>query len=367
VPGEDLVIADPPNLGAVARQLLRDPDRLASLSAHALATARQPPISAAAEALIRVADRVARRSQGGATLFPQPSRRGGRATAPDRRPLAVWVPQVGRLPGPGHAGDPALAAVVRELADVRRRKAVPTAVPPARPIRTAVLDVVCTACDGDGPLGVTLASLDAALASTGRPDDVAIHVAGVPGTTGVLPPADLPIASWVLWDEPIGRGAARNDLVGRGSAPWLLVLDAGDELLPGVLELLSAETGLAEPPAAILPLAVLGAEMVVNALPPDPRRLERHAYLGRGYVIRRETLDGVDGFAESPDLAGLEDHVLWNRLAIAQAPVRLVRSFGFRLWPQQAPARLIDLDPGRTAASLRDAIVERPRARSAAR
>ena len=71
--------------------------------------------------------------------------------------------------------------------------------------------MICVPRPGDGPVSLTVESL----ASSGVA--LAVHVAADDGPT------------------PVGRGAARNHLLSSGSAPLVLVLDAGDEVLETAL------------------------------------------------------------------------------------------------------------------------------------
>ena len=93
------------------------------------------------------------------------------------------------------------------------------------------------------------------------------------------------------------------------------------------------------------PLAVLGSSMIVNAMMPESRRLERFAYLNSGYVVRRSWLEQIGGFSEDEELEEFVDHDFWTRSAALDASTVLLRNVGIRIWPKRPEFVLSDVDP----------------------
>ncbi len=117
-----------------------------------------------------------------------------------------------------------------------------------------------------------------------------------------------------------------GERVAAGSAPYVLLLHSGDEVLGPTLDRLVAVLDGDPSIDVVYPMAVLGSELVVNAMVPEQRRLASKPYLSRGYLVRRVWLDehGI----------GSDDHELWTTVVESGAGVEHLRSVGIRLWPQ---------------------------------
>jgi Glycosyl transferase family 2 len=122
-----------------------------------------------------------------------------------------------------------------------------------------------------------------------------------------------------------GLGAARNTGVDHARGPYILTLDAGDEIYPRCLEVLVGTLdALAEPAFAYPMLEVFGmtgsfvaadGDYLLNVFGWEPRRLLRWRRLDALAMIRSERLRELGGFASEVDLSGWEDYDLWCRMA----------------------------------------------------
>jgi hypothetical protein len=148
----------------------------------------------------------------------------------------------------------------------------------------------------------------------------------------------------LVHEAPLGRGLSRNALLERSAAPWLLVLDGGMRATRSLLERLWEATASAD--VVHSPVAD-PVEGLIGALPPETRRLREVPYLGSGYLVRRDVMDALGGWATDPLIEGLEDHVFWRAVAAKDIPTAMVQQvFLSRTRPDPAP-RPIDLDPRR--------------------
>lgn len=316
VPGEHLLVAERSRLGRVAAAALADPDRLAAIAAAArqLCDEELDMVGSAAR-LVEVA--------AGLLGRPVPHASGRVRATPRVAPgLAMWVPVLAPRPehpdddqGSGRRPPPPV-----DLADSRRLRRDADVSPR--------VDVICSAFVDDGPIALTVESASRCSTAaelhiwTENPSDAPHHASTV--VTRLGGPA------------AIGRGGARNALLARGDAPFVLVLDAGDEVLTGALDDL---VGLLihDPTADIaVPMAVLNDEMIVNAMPPESRRLDRFVYLGRGFLARRSALETLGGFEEHGSRQDLVDHDFWQRVVRADMKVIHRRTVGVRLWRSPA-------------------------------
>jgi hypothetical protein len=343
VPGEDVIVAEPHHLGPVLRSLLLDPSTRERIASSALATAMHA---------IDMAGSAQRLADTAATLRPGPRRS---APAPDRRqvrpadtasaPMAIWVPTMRELPVDVPADEAAGSSPSNYTAALLDR--IDEIAPPGQLLTLpddrapTWLDVQCVAGPGDGPLTLTLGCF----ASSG----VAVHIA-LDGTTAP-DLAGQPAVRTVLSHEfPVGRGRCRNALLAAGGADLILVLDAGDQILPETLErirnLFDADADL----DVAYSMARTDEPGLVNALIPESRRLARFSYLTRGYVVRRRWLESLGGYATERALQELADHDFWSRSANAGAKAVLLREVGTVLWPQRP-------SPGRDAWERRAAAV----------
>jgi hypothetical protein len=340
VPGEHLLVARPRQLGAVLAAAADDPQLLARLAASALTMTKTclDPIGSAR----RLGDLALSLPSGRAHARPSPLR--SSATGRAEPPLAEWAPTARALPTTvrpvsGHGlFVQRLLDDVHELASVGSRQRRPAAT-------TADIDVVCVGAECDGPVSLTLDSL--------MTQGVAVHLA----FDGVAVP---PLGRWdtvrsVLHNPiPVGRARCRNELFELGSAPFVLVIDAGDELLDGTLgQLVDALRADRELDLA-LTMARHGTGGLVNVFVPEARRLRKFSYLTRGYLARRDWLVKLGGFTRARTLQELVDHDFWCRSAAAGAQVRLQRRIGFALWPKRTIAGDDDREYGAAAELLRE-------------
>jgi len=342
VPGEHVLVAPAGRLATLARAALTDPDAITAIAAAAyeLCTTQLDIVASGRDLVDLAADLLARTPRPGPAAAastvtrPQPA-----APGAAKSPMATWVPCERRLPPRDGAGDPVLADMVRDAARLRLASARP--IPDRGPVDAgAVIDVVCVHAAGDGPLGPTVASL------RHQRVPLRLHIASSVGRTGDMTTGIAYATSAVHFSERVTRARARNDLLARGSAEFVLVIDSGDEVFMGVLaDLLGTLRGQSELQVAY-PMAVSGVPLIVNALIPEARRLAEFSYLGRGYLVRRGWLEELDGFDESIEVEEYLDHDFWQRTAAAGAPTRLLRQVGMRLWPQHPPIGLAVLDPG---------------------
>lgn len=311
IPGEHLLVAEPSEIGVVARAAVAHPDRLARMAEAALAAAEASlPMAPSATRLVSLARRLLTERPGALpdsevpTTPPIPQ--------PGEGPLAMWIPGR-RFPAPD-AANPSVAAKLAELGELvtEQTRANRPASPDAQPPAAVTLDVICVQAQGDRMWRWTAASLGpdaqqrllvAAVGESSERDVLALHPA-------------------------VPRGAARNLLIEGGESPYLAILDAGDQVLGDFLK--RAVAALAEDPEleVVLSLGRGPDGELTNGLIPESRRLAQGPYLGAGYVVRRSFLADLGGFSEDPYLDELVDHDFWLRATDAGAKVRLLRNFG---------------------------------------
>jgi hypothetical protein len=315
-PGVHIHFGHARSLGALAAHLARDPAKLETVRERTRELlANELDMTASAAALAELAAAVsaaaASRHRPRCGAPPEPGLRRG-ADAP---PMAEWMPvasAVERVPEPRGAGSGAVDAGDTAASLVVRRWSA--AAQPRDALRggRAAVHLPVGISSGDGPLGMTLASLR--------------DHAG---------PWELTAA------RAQSRGAARNAAAAEGEAPWLAVLDAGDAILPGGLDRLMDDVG-SDVDVVIGIAAHAGG--LLNALPPDPRRLRIASYLSRGYLVRRSFLDAIGGWSEDPLLEGMTDHDFFVRALECGGRWRFTPSIVVRLWRQAPSLRPVDVD-----------------------
>ncbi len=131
-----------------------------------------------------------------------------------------------------------------------------------------------------------------------------------------------------------GVGAARQALLERARAPWVLVLDSDDRLLPDAARLFG-EAVAAHPDAWVLGFgempdtaAAPGVAVLDPARPVDLRSLwRRNPFVSSSTLIRREPAVRVGGF---PPVRRLVDYAFW--LVLAGDPAARGR-----LWNRSVP------------------------------
>jgi hypothetical protein len=326
-PGVHLLVAEPPQLGAVIRSALAQPDLIASLAQNAYDLVRtQLSMHSQAERLVASAKRLHRQHPLPTAVRRLPAR--AAVGGPDEeKALAVWIPTTREFPPDAAPADPWLARQLRELEELRSRHAVTDlrrgcAAGPG----PLTVDVVCVQRPGDGPWRTTADSVS----RMGR--EVALHLAC---TGRTLPEEGTGLATVLTTDLPIGRGAARNALVGSTSAAYVAIVDAGDRFLGDSLRAMVSELAANPDLDVVYCMATHGAGALANVLVPEPRRLRRTPYLTRGFLVRRSLLQEIGGFVQEPHLDDFVDHCFWTEMAHRQASVRLLRRIGLQLWPHQ--------------------------------
>ena len=317
VPGEHVLVSDPKRMGLIATAALADGDRLGRMAAAADEVCRSLDMLASAQRLIAMAESV--------SSAPAPRPRESQPeddVVADDGPMAVWVPCEVSLADLSEPSPPARAVGLREPVPLREAPTIERVIS-NRPTE-GVVDLICVSGRRDGPLARTLDSLDRSPIPINR--FVAFADDGDRrGSTGLW--------AHVVMSEPVSDGPARNALLSLGTSPYVLVLNAGDELLGDTLAELVAELDDDPSVEVVYPMAVLGSSMIMNALIPEARRLRKFAYLSRGYLVRRSWLAHLGGYCTEPDLGDLADHDFWQRTAQLRGDAaRLNRRVGIRLW-----------------------------------
>jgi glycosyltransferase involved in cell wall biosynthesis len=200
-------------------------------------------------------------------------------------------------------------------------------------------DVLIPAYNAGGTIGAAVAS---ALAAEPRPAQVLVYDDGSSDDTVARAReagAEVVVGTWNR-----GVGHARQQLLARARAPWFLVLDADDQLLPGAGRLLQQAVdaspdawviGLGEVPDTVAPPA--GPAPLDPALPVDLRSLwRRNPFISSSTLVRREPAVAIGGF---PAVRRLVDYAFWLRLA-AEPDAR------GRLWNHTAPLTARALNAG---------------------
>ena len=341
VPGVHCFFGGPHSLGAVAARLVADPDRLDQVRADVTGLlGSELDMGPYAISLMNVAQSIAG-SGAAASSTPSAERRRtrqGHAPPAVAAAMAEWMPVASdaeQRPAPpterarsadGFRGPVDAGAVIEHRFFAGG--------PPEAP--AAAVHLVAGFLSGDGPVEVTAASL------LHDPVRWTMAAAAAPMVLGLEPDHDAVLPT---------RGALRNAALGGGRAEWIAVLDPGDEFLPGgLLRLL--ESG-AESGADIVVGMAAHPGGLLNALPPEQRRLDIASYLSRGYLIRRSLLTALGGWSEDPLLGGMTDHDLWQRALAAEAAWAFEPSITTRFWRQAPRLRPVDVDPAAVWSELR--------------
>lgn len=296
VPGVHLAFARGQSLVAVASSLLRAPERLAEMrhAAYDFCT-RHLSMAPSAQLLVDLAESLLGNGAAPPTATVAPARRGSQPVTPEPAPPPHHLPQL-----------PDWATSVPT--GVRERL--------VRAHATALLSGTVEVAQR-GPLGGADARVDA-LVSTAREDT------GLARTVRGLECQDVPVRILVgtasVGDDGLGvaHAVVRNELLGRVEAPYVLVLQPGQELLLGGLGRLC--DALDADPNAAASYGMLfdeGTGTLWNALPLELERLTRRAYLGTPLLVRASAVAELGGFDTDVTLIGYEDHDFWLRFARA--------------------------------------------------
>ncbi|SDC49672.1 Glycosyltransferase involved in cell wall bisynthesis [Geodermatophilus telluris] len=194
---------------------------------------------------------------------------------------------------------------------------------------TLSYEVLVPAYQAEDSIAAAVAS---ALAQEPAPLRVLVHSDG--STDATVERARAAGAEVVDAAENRGVGAARQALLERARAPWVLVLDSDDRLLPGAAGLFAGAVA-AQPDAWVLGFgevpdtsAAPDAPRLDPARPVDLRGLwQRNPFVSSSTLVRREPAVRVGGF---PAVRRLVDYAFW--LVLAGEP-----EAGGRLWNRTVP------------------------------
>jgi len=325
-PGTHILVAPRDTIGHEAHRVLADPDLLRAVRHNAYEYCkREFSMRDSAERLLQSAEDVLRRarSSGPPPEFNMPD--WPEVRAPFVPELASWVPEPYPLPAPNAVLPPGEREVINELLAERRARMALHDIHAGAPSRDAVLDVLVTRTRASGSLAATLASL-----ATQKPE-LNVHVAGI----GIPRDADLDEAiGYLTCSHETSIGAARNELIERSTAPNILFLEAGDELFEGTLAAMIERLEATPEADLIYTMAAHGENTVVNLFHPEAARLRKHAYLTRGFLVRRGAIEKLGAFAEDPGLEAYVDHDFWTRVAAhPDTQVLHLHIIGMRLEP----------------------------------
>lgn len=286
VPGKHFLMNRAESLGPVLRAALADPIRVADMAAAAYELCREE--LRMSDSLERLATAV-RRS------------RASRSAAP-RRTTPVAAPE----------------GLVRARPRLQFKVVGPAGEPRDS---SAEIDVVCIEHPYAGPFSLTRESL------AGHAAHVNLHVARIKVAS-----AGDPASRDDQDGESIGTAVAeaRNELVRQSSAPLVMFVDAGDELLGGALgQLVPALQASPESDIGV-PLVAFGSDDLLYPARPESDMVHR------GYIVRRSYLDRLGPFVgDGAGTAGV-DRTFWRRATARGGNVAVLPQVSVRLWQQSA-------------------------------
>lgn len=286
VPGEHFLMSRAESVGPVLRAALADPRGLADMAAAAYELCRTE--LRMEDSLERLASAV-RRSRALRSILPRRTKQATAASGAATTRPRLDFRTVGR------------AAEVSE--------------------RSAEVDVVCVDHSYAGPLSLTLDSL------AGHTTSVNLHVGRV--GSAKPDPKSPPVQGGKATVKSIA--AARNELVRRSSAPLVMFIEAGDELLRGALRQLVRALQASPESDICVPIVALGSDDLVYAARPGGDTVHR------GYIVRRAYLNRIGPFVGDLEATTGVDLTFWRRAAAVGGTVAVVPQVSLRLW-QQAPA-----------------------------
>lgn len=289
VPGEHLLMTRPESIGAVIRASLSDPQRLADIAAAAYELCcTELAMNDSYERLATAASRSKARL---------PKRHGpARPAVAPRRAETGGPPPVQRLQF--RAVDPL------------------TEVPDAGP----EVDVICVQHSGGGPISLTRDSLAA------QPGHVNLHV-GTVERHRAAPPARRYETTGASIAE------ARSYLVRRSSAPFVMFIESGDEILGDTFGQLAAAISESPPSDIYMPVVAVGTyDLSGPPLPDESRETRDDEAPRRGYIVRRSYLDRIGPLVDGGQAVDEVDHAFWRRAAAIGGRVTLLPGIGLRLW-----------------------------------
>jgi hypothetical protein len=123
----------------------------------------------------------------------------------------------------------------------------------------------------------------------------------------------------------VAHAKVRNHLLGEVRAPYVLFVQSDQALLPGAIRRLFAPLDRDAAVGATYGMMFdQGAGALWNALPLEPDRLARRAYLHAPMLVRASVLALLGGFTEDPALIAYEDQAFWLRFAAAGLVAEMV-------------------------------------------
>jgi hypothetical protein len=298
VPGTHLAFARSRATVAVAAALLANPDRLSELQLRAYEFCKEHlSMRASATRLLELAEALvtgvtppvapAVRPDTAAPSSPDvPEPRQPASGLPEAPPWMVGLPTEVRQQLAASSGRALLSADVRVTQQVLG----------ADPDRVG-LDAIISRGRSDAGLGITLRGL----------------ASQEPGTRAL-------IGTSSVGDDELGvaHARSRNVLLAEVRTPNVLVIQTGQELLPGALRRLSDALEHDDAVAAAYGMMFDPASgSLWNALPFEPERVARRAYLHAPMLVRTAALEAIGGFNEDPYVIAYEDQDFWLRLAAA--------------------------------------------------
>lgn len=296
VPGTHLAFARGPAVVAVAAALLRAPERLGELQANAYEFCkRHLSMEPSAALLIELAESLLGRG-------PAPQATTSPAAACASAPV---IPEP-RQPSSG------LPQLPDWVTGVPREVRAKLASSNGRLLLASHVEVA------EHHVGDTGAARVDALASWGTVD------AGLARTLSGLAVQDVAMRVLVGTADVGGNGLGvahakvRNLLLDLVRAPYVLFIQSDQTLFQGALARLCAPLDRDEGVAATYGMLFdPDAGKLWNALPFEPERLARRAYLHAPMLVRATALSKLGGFDEDPALISFEDQEFWLRFAAA--------------------------------------------------
>jgi hypothetical protein len=304
VPGVHLAFAREQAVVPVAASLLRTPDRLRELQTEAYEFLKAELSMAGSSAqLVELAESLLGHGPSPVAVSAAP------IASPEPMPV-VPEPRVkpSGLPEPTPwitQVPPAVRAeIARTHARALRSCAVEIAERPLRGDAAVSIDAIVSRGRDDGGLARALRGLDGQEVAT----RVLVGTASV-GGDGL----------------GVAHARIRNALLAQVRAPHVLVIQPHQELFPGALQKLLDP--LDRDPTVAATYGMMfdpTSGSLWNALPVEPERLARRAYLHAPVLVRSEVLDALDGFDEDPSLISYEDQDFWLRFVSAGFCAELV-------------------------------------------
>ncbi len=341
VPGEHFVSGAPEHLGELADALVRDTARQQRIRRAAYEAVRAMPLTEGVAALVETAEGLRGASAHARAVPPPPAP--PEPPAPDRatvddeveggaerkaRALREMAQRRARAREDvlARGGDPDALEVVHEQAAVAAPRV--TVCIPAFRAAGVVGEAIASVAAQD------LAEIELLVHDDASDDDTA--------QAAVAALEDHPGLAATVLRRPVNAGlpAGRNAMAHRARSPYVLMLDADNELLPPAARRLAA--ALDADPGATFAYGILACHRdgepdgLLSTLPWDPELLRHYNPIDALALLRRDALLELGGYTTDERLHGWEDYELWCRVAatggrgahVAQMLARYRRSAG---------------------------------------